>query len=168
MSVMAAVLIAGSTKEKFLMPRLVESYKKILVIACEEASEWSMANPRLGVDLTYSNPSSLEEVLQKRVEVSNYKFKEMIQKAHTYPQTQGDQLRMLSELQNVGQETSPKLKHRYAQSSAHKCRISFLRRIKIIVDTEKLYTNLVKGTQFWGFLGTEDAGKSTFIKGNIK
>jgi len=66
MSVMAAVLIAGSTKEKFLMPRLVESYKKILVIACEEASEWSMSNPRLGVDLTYSNPSSLEEVLQKR------------------------------------------------------------------------------------------------------
>ncbi len=102
------------------------------------------------------------------VEVSNYKFTEMIQKTHTYPQTQGDQLRMLSKLQNVGQETSPKLKHRYAQSSAHKCQISFLRRIKIIVDTEKLYTDNVKGTQFWGFLGTEDAGKSTFIKGNIK
>ncbi len=68
----------------------------------------------------------------------------------------------------MGQETSPKLKHRYAQSSDPECRISFLRRIKIIVDTEKLYTELVKGTQFWGFLGAEDAGKSTFIKVNIK
>jgi hypothetical protein len=128
-------------------------------------------------------------------------FKEMIQKAHTYPQTQGDQfVRILSKLQNgdsqdlgkeiliqslnvrrwaqlkrilpklqyVGQETSPKLKHRYAKSSDHKCRISFLRRIKIIVDTEKLFTEVVKRTKFWGFLGTEDAGKSTFIKVNIK
>ncbi len=132
--------------------------------------------------------------------MSNDEFKEMIQKAHTYPQTQGDllerilsnllngdyqdqvkailfellnvkdwvQLRILPKLQHVGQEMSPKLKHRYAQSSDHKCGISLLRRIKIIVDTEKLFTEFVKGTQFWGFLGTEDAGKSTFIKVNIK
>jgi hypothetical protein len=110
----------------------------------------------------------------------------MIQKAHTYtyPQTQGDRLERIgyrllngdcqdllmaiSLLQNVGQETSPKLKHRYAQSSDPECQIHFLRRIKIIVDTEKLYTELVKGTKFWGFLGAEDAGKSTFIKVNIK
>jgi ABC-type multidrug transport system ATPase subunit len=46
-------------------------------------------------------------------------------------------------------------------------KISYLRRIKIIVDTEKLHTEFVKGTQFWGILGTEDAGKSTFIKVNI-
>jgi GTP-binding protein EngB required for normal cell division len=98
------------------------------------------------------------------VEESNDNFKKMIQKAHTYPQL----VRILSKLQNVGQETSPKLKHRYAQSLDPECRISFLRRIKIILDTEKLYTELVKGTQFWGFLGTEDAGKSTFIKVNIK
>jgi hypothetical protein len=102
------------------------------------------------------------------VEASNNKFKEMIQKAHTYPQTQGQWMRILSKLQIVGQETSPKLKHRHAQYSDHECRISFLRRIKIIVDTEKLYTELVKETQFWGILGTEDAGKSTFIEVNIK
>jgi hypothetical protein len=103
------------------------------------------------------------------VEVSNHNFKEMIEKAHTYPQTQLDQLvRFLVWRLNVGQEMSPELKHRYAQSSDPECRISFLRRIKIIVDTEELYTKLVMRTQFWGFLGTEDAGKSTFIKVNIK
>jgi len=61
-----ATMVAGSTKYKFLRPRLVESYEEILVIACEEASEWSMSNPRLGVDLTYLKPSSLEERLQKQ------------------------------------------------------------------------------------------------------
>jgi hypothetical protein len=55
-----------SKKEHFSIPMLVESYKKILVTACEEASGWSMSNPRLGVDLTYLEGSSLEEVLQKQ------------------------------------------------------------------------------------------------------
>lgn len=64
-----ATLVAGvasSTKEKFLMPRLVESYKKILVIACEETSKWSLSNPRLDVDLTCLESAALEWVLQKR------------------------------------------------------------------------------------------------------
>jgi hypothetical protein len=46
--------------------RLVESYKEILVIACEEASEWSISNPRFDVDLTCLESAALEWVLQKR------------------------------------------------------------------------------------------------------
>jgi hypothetical protein len=60
-----AILVAVF-KEIFLWPKLVESYKEILVIACEEASEWSMSNPRLDVDLTCLESAALEQVLQKR------------------------------------------------------------------------------------------------------
>ncbi|CAM6035907.1 unnamed protein product, partial [Sphagnum compactum] len=64
--IVGEAMVAGSTKEIFLFRRLVESYKKILVIACEEASEWSMSNPRLDVDLTCLESAALEWVLQKR------------------------------------------------------------------------------------------------------
>jgi hypothetical protein len=59
-------MVAGCRKEIFLRPKLVQSYEEILMIACEEASEWSMSNPTLDVHLTYSKPSSLEGVLQKQ------------------------------------------------------------------------------------------------------
>jgi ABC-type multidrug transport system ATPase subunit len=35
------------------------------------------------------------------------------------------------------------------------------------VDTGHLFSQVVAQKQFWGILGAEDAGKSTFIKVNI-
>jgi hypothetical protein len=66
-SIVQATVFGGVAGfNNLLMPRLVESYKKILVIACEEASEWSMSNPRSDVDLTCLESAALERVLQKR------------------------------------------------------------------------------------------------------
>ncbi len=42
--------------------------------------------------------------------------------------------------------------------------MTFLKRIKIVVDTRSLFKEVVMETQFWGILGAEDIGKSTFIK----
>jgi hypothetical protein len=61
----------------------------------------------------------------------------------------------------------PQLKQKNAKNSDPECKINLLKRIKIIVDTEHLFSQVVGRKQFWGILGAEDAGKSTFIKVNI-
>jgi hypothetical protein len=88
------------------------------------------------------------------VDNSTNDFKEMVQKAHSY---------------RVGSpsDDSPNLKHKYAEHSDPKCKINLLKRIKIIVDTGHLFSQVVGQKQFWGILGAEDAGKSTFIKVSI-
>ncbi|CAM6060105.1 unnamed protein product [Sphagnum tenellum] len=63
---------------------LVDDYKQILVIGCEEASEWSTSKPTLCVH-TNLELAKLEEELQIRVERSTDNFKRMVQEAHLYP-----------------------------------------------------------------------------------
>jgi hypothetical protein len=46
-----------------IVPFIVDDYKKILVIGCEEASKWSASVPTLHVN-TNLEPASLEEELQ--------------------------------------------------------------------------------------------------------
>ena len=41
---------------------------------------------------------------------------------------------------------------------------NFFRKTKVIVETKKLYKEVVAGTCFVALMGEEDAGKSTFIK----
>ncbi len=88
------------------------------------------------------------------VERSTDNFKQMVQEAHLYPNT------------TMG-SNFPQLKQAYAKNSDQKCKINLLKRIKIIVDTGHLFSQVVGRKQFWGILGAEDAGKSTFIKVNI-
>ncbi|CAM6037072.1 unnamed protein product [Sphagnum compactum] len=128
---------------------IVDDYKKILVIGCEEASKWSTSEPTLHVD-TNLELASLEEELQNQVERSTNNFKGMVQEAHLYPNT-------------TMRSNFPQLKHKYAKNSDPKCRINLLKRIKIIVNTSHLFSQVVGQKQFWGILGAEDAGKSTFI-----
>lgn len=129
---------------------IVDDYKKIVVIACEEASKWSTSEPTLHVNANLE-PASLEEELQIQVESSTDTFKGMVQEAHLYPnKTMGSNF--------------PQLKHKFAKNSDPKCRINLLKRIKIIVNTGHLFSQVVGRKQFWGILGAEDAGKSTFIK----
>jgi hypothetical protein len=88
------------------------------------------------------------------VESSTNTFKGMVQEAHLYPnKTMGSNF--------------PQLKHKFAKNSDPKCRINLLKRIKIIVNTGHLFSQVVGRKQFWGILGAEDAGKSTFIKVSI-
>ncbi len=61
----------------------------------------------------------------------------------------------------------PQLKQACAKNSDQKCKINLLKRMKIIVDTGRLFSQVVGPKKFWGILGAEDAGKSTFIKVNI-
>lgn len=132
---------------------LVDDYKQILVIGCEEASEWSTSKPTLRVH-TNLELAKLEEELQIRVERSTDNFKRMVQEAHLYPnRTMGSNF--------------PQLKQAYVKNSDQKCKIKLLKWIKIIVDTGHLFSQVVGRKQFWGILGAEDAGKSTFIKVNI-
>jgi hypothetical protein len=85
------------------------------------------------------------------VDNSTNDFKEMVRKAHLHPVTT-----LWSDFLQ--------LKHKDAKNSDQKCRINLLKRIKIIVDTGHLFSQVVAQKQFWGILGAEDAGKSTFIK----
>jgi hypothetical protein len=78
----------------------------------------------------------------------------MVQEAHLYPNT------------TMG-SNFPELKQEYAKNSDRECRINLLKRIKIIVNTRHLFSQVVGRKQFWGILGAEDAGKSTFIKVSI-
>ncbi len=88
------------------------------------------------------------------VESSTDYFKGMVQGAHLYPN-------------RTMKSNFPQLKQAYAKNSDPKCRINLLKRIKIIVNTRHLFSQVVGQTQFWGILGAEDAGKSTFIKVSI-
>jgi len=90
------------------------------------------------------------------VEKSTNDFKKMVREAHLHPKRT-----WLS-------DSSPKLKHENFKNSDPECRINLLKRMKIIVDTEHLFSRVVGRNQFWGILGAEDAGKSTFIKVKIK
>jgi hypothetical protein len=90
------------------------------------------------------------------VEKSTNNFKEMVREAHLHPK------------RTLFTDSSPKLKHKDFKNSDPECRINLLKRMKIIVDTEHLFSQVVGLNQFWGILGAEDAGKSTFIKVNIK
>jgi ABC-type uncharacterized transport system ATPase subunit len=90
------------------------------------------------------------------VEKSRKTFKKMVQEAHLHPK------------RTLWSDSSPKLKHKDFKNSDPECRINLLKRMKIIVDTEHLFSKVVGKSQFWGILGAEDAGKSTFIKVNIK
>jgi hypothetical protein len=78
----------------------------------------------------------------------------MVRRAHSYPD------------RNVGSKF-PQLKSKSAGIWDRKCRINLLKRIKIIVDTGHVFSQVGGRKQFWGILGAEDAGKSTFIKVNI-
>jgi hypothetical protein len=91
------------------------------------------------------------------VEKSTRTFKKMVQEAHLHPKRTAS-----------CSDSSPQLKHNDFKNSDPECRIDLLKRMKIIVDTEHLFYQVVGRNQFWGILGAEDAGKSTFIKVNIK
>jgi hypothetical protein len=88
------------------------------------------------------------------VENSTNNFKEMVQNAHSPP------------VETLWSDF-PQLKHKNVKKSDPKSRINLLKRIKIIVDTGRLFSQVVGPKKFWGILGAEDAGKSTFIKVNI-
>ncbi len=90
------------------------------------------------------------------VEKSTNNFKEMVREAHLHPK------------RTLLSNSSPKLKHKDLKNLDPECRINLLKRMKIIVDTEHLFSQVVGRKQFWGILGAEDAGKLTFIKVNIK
>jgi hypothetical protein len=77
----------------------------------------------------------------------------MVQKAHLHPD------------RTVG-SNFPLLELNYVGIWDPKCCINLLKKIKIIVDTGHLFSQ-VGQKRFWGILGAEDAGKSTFIKVNI-
>ncbi|CAK9881404.1 unnamed protein product [Sphagnum jensenii] len=129
----------------------VDDYKKILAIGCEEASKWITSELTSPVDANSEN-DVLEKELENRVEKSTNDFKKMVREAHLHPKRT-----WLS-------DSSPKLKHKDFKNSDPECRINLLKRMKIIVDTEHLFSQVVGRNQFWGILGAEDAGKSTFIK----
>ncbi len=61
-------------------------------------------------------------------------------------------------------KASPNIESMFLKHADPVTQLTFLKKIKIVVDTRSLFKEVVMETQFWGILGAEDIGKSTFIK----
>ncbi len=61
-------------------------------------------------------------------------------------------------------KASSNIKSMFLKHADPVTQMTFLKKIKIVVDTRSLFKEVVMETQFWGILGAEDIGKSTFIK----
>ncbi|CAK9203001.1 unnamed protein product [Sphagnum troendelagicum] len=124
----------------------VLDYANMLWVACGVASEWSTSHSTLNVQ-ECSDVTLLEQELQKQVQ-SSEEFLDLIKTVNDFDLC----------------KTSPNIESMFLKHADPVTQMTFLKKIKIVVDTRSLFKEVVMETQFWGILGAEDVGKSTFIK----
>ncbi|KAG0577129.1 hypothetical protein KC19_5G133100 [Ceratodon purpureus] len=138
----------GDTKK----PKQIGDYTEVLKAAILETSAWS-GRPKNDVDTELNETEEarkLEEILHREVTKGSPVFKALVIKsvhhnAHDF-------------------QSIPDFKSDLFRNAINESKLSLLRRIKVVHEVSSLHKAVVEKAHILGVFGSEDAGKSTFIK----